>query len=173
MSDRIFGAIGLLLSVFFIWQATYIQESFFSDIVGQKVFPIIIGCVLGLSSIAFILRPDDEPRWPTATKLFEIAMAVAVMVAYALLLPEIGFLVATVLATAFLSWRLGSTLVQSSIAGVLTALAIYIIFNKILGLSLADGPLDGIVDAVVDPIGSAISSVFSSVQGILLGTEEV
>ena len=47
MSDRIFGGIGLLLAAFYIWQATLIQDSFISDPLGPKAFPIIIGVVLG------------------------------------------------------------------------------------------------------------------------------
>lgn len=140
MSDRIFGGIGLALAVFFIWQATLIQESPFSDIVGPKVFPIIVGAVLGLSAAYFLIRPDADPHWPQAGRLFEIAMAVAAMVAYALLLPQIGFVFATAIAAAYLSWRLGATPAASVLAGVLTSVGIYAIFHLILGLSLARGP---------------------------------
>ncbi len=141
MSDRIFGGLGLLLAVFFIWQATLIEESFISDVVGPKMFPIIIGVVLGLASLYFVLRPDPEPRWPGAARLFEIAMAVAVMVAYAMLLPELGFLIATAIASAYMTWRLGTKPLQSLVVGVLISGGIYLVFRVILGLSLARGPL--------------------------------
>ncbi len=141
MSDRIFGGLGLLLAVFFIWQATLIEESFISDVVGPKMFPIIIGVVLGLASLYFVLRPDPEPRWPGAARLFEIAMAVAVMVAYAMLLPEFGFLIATAIASAYMTWRLGTKPLQSLVVGVLISGGIYLVFRVILGLSLARGPL--------------------------------
>ena len=49
--------------------------------------------------------------------------------------------IATAFASAYLTWRLGSTLVQSAIIGVSTALGIYVIFHLVLGLSLARGPL--------------------------------
>ncbi|MEZ5932947.1 MAG: tripartite tricarboxylate transporter TctB family protein [Alphaproteobacteria bacterium] len=141
MSDRIFGAIGLLLAVFFIWSATLIQESFISDPVGPKAFPIIIGVLLALASLVPILRPDEAPAWPTFDRLLEIAIAAAVMVAYALLLPELGFVIATAFAAAFLTWRLGTQPVWSLLVGVLTSLGIYAVFHLILGLSLARGPL--------------------------------
>lgn len=141
MSDRIFGGLGLLLSVFFIWQATQIVESPFTDIVGPKVFPIIIGVVLGLSSLYCLIKPDAAPQWPAAGRLFEIGMAIAVMVAYALLLPDLGFLIATAFASAYLTWRLGTMPLQSLLVGVLTSGGIYIVFRVILGLSLAKGPL--------------------------------
>ncbi|MBV2361565.1 tripartite tricarboxylate transporter TctB family protein [Thalassococcus sp. CAU 1522] len=140
MSDRILGGVGLLLALFFIWQATLIQESPFSDIVGPTVFPIIICAVLGLSALYFLVKPDAEPTWPPAARLFEIAMAVAVMLAYAQLLPVLGFLIATALASAYLTWRLGSPPLQSVLVGVLTSGGIYLVFRVILGLSLAKGP---------------------------------
>jgi putative tricarboxylic transport membrane protein len=141
MSDRVFGGIGLALAIFFIFQATQIELSFITDPVGPRVFPIIIGLVLGITSVVVILRPDDAPGWPAATRLFEIAVAVAVMIAYAILLPDLGFLIATALAAAFLTWRLGTKPLQSLVAGVAISVGIYVVFRLILGLSLARGPL--------------------------------
>ena len=141
MGDRIFGGFGLALAAFFIWNATQIQTSFISDPVGPKTFPIIIGVLLGLSSLAMILRPDPKPHWPALSGMAEIAIAVAVLVVYAYALPQIGFLIATALAAAFLGWRLGTAPLQAILAGIATSVGIYIVFHLILGLSLAKGPL--------------------------------
>jgi putative tricarboxylic transport membrane protein len=141
MSDRIFGGLGVLLAAFFIWQAQLIELSFISDPVGPRTFPVIIGVVLGLSSLVVLVRPDTVVHWPPASRLFEIAMSVAVMVAYALLLPELGFVIATAAASAYLTWRLGTSPLWSLGVGVLTSLGIYAVFHLVLGLSLARGPL--------------------------------
>ena len=141
MSDRILGGFGLLLSALFVWRATLIQESIFSDVVGPKIFPFIICAVLAASSLYFILKPDAQPVWPPAGRLLEIAMAVVVMVLYAELLPVLGFVIATALAAGYLTWRLGTKPLQSVLVGVLTSVGIYVIFKLILGLSLARGPL--------------------------------
>jgi putative tricarboxylic transport membrane protein len=141
MSDRIFGGLGLALAVFFIWGATRIELSFISDPVGPRTFPIIIGVILGLSSLAVLLRPDPEPSWPGLARLAEIAIAAGVLVAYALLLPVLGFVIATALAAAFLTWRLGTRPLWAAASGGLTSLGIYAVFHLILGLSLARGPL--------------------------------
>lgn len=141
MSDRIFGGIGLALAVFFVWQASLIELSFISDPIGPRTFPIIIGVVLGAASLIILLRPDVAPRWPPAKRLFEIAVSVAVMVTYALLLPQVGFVIATAFVAAFLTWRLGTKPLWSLAIGVLTSLGIYGVFHLVLGLSLARGPL--------------------------------
>jgi putative tricarboxylic transport membrane protein len=140
MGDRLFGALGLALAAFFIWQATTIQESFIQDPVGPKTFPIIIGMLLGIASLVIMLRPDPKPDWPALGRLGEIAGAVIVMVAYAYALPELGFIIATTLASAYLTWRLDSTPLHAIAAGVAIAIGIYVVFHLILGLSLAKGP---------------------------------
>lgn len=140
MSDRVFGGLGLALAAFFVWAATQIELSFISDPVGPRTFPMIIGVVLGLASLIALIRPDAEPQWPSLARLVEIAVAAGVMVAYALLLPEIGFVIATAFAAGFLTWRLGTAPVWAAVSGVLISLGIYVVFHLILGLSLARGP---------------------------------
>jgi len=140
MSDRIFGVIGILLSAFYAWQATLIQESFIQDPVGPKAFPVLIAIVLAAASLVFVLKPDPAPQWPAAGRLFQIAVSAALMIAYALALPEAGFVASTAVAAAFLSWRLGAQPLAAIIAGVAIAVGIYVVFHLILGLSLARGP---------------------------------
>ncbi len=141
MSDRIFGGIGLVLAAFYIWAASIIPDSFMMDVVGPRTFPYIVGGVMIVCSGYFLLRPDPEPRWPVVRDLVEIFFAAAVMLLYAWVLSEIGFVIATVFATAYLTWRLGSKPLGALITGVLTSAGIYVVFHLILGLSLAKGPL--------------------------------
>ena len=140
MSDRILGGFGLLLTAFFIWRTSVIELSFISDPFGPKAFPYIISVVFGLASLAVFLRPDTEPEWPPLSRMFEIGMTVAVMIAYALVLPEIGFVISTALTGAYLSWRLGTPPLKALAAGVAISLGIFVVFHLILGLSLARGP---------------------------------
>ena len=140
MTDRIFGVVGLLLAIGYALTALTIQESFRSDAVGPKSFPLIIATVLGLSSLVIALRPDASPSWPSLGRLAESLAAAVVMVLYAELLPVLGFIIATFLASAYLTWRLGSEVIGSLMIGVGTSLGIYVIFHLVLGLSLARGP---------------------------------
>lgn len=141
MSDRIFGGIGLILAIFFAWQASVIEESFLTDAVGPKAFPYMIAAVMGLASIFFLLKPDPAPHWPTYGRLAEIGLAAVIMFAYAELLPVVGFVIATAVAASYLTWRLGSRPLESIVIGVATSVGIYVIFRLVLGLSLAKGPL--------------------------------
>ena len=141
MSDRIFGAFGVALAIFYALAALAIEESFLSDAVGPKAFPLIIAAILGLSSAVIALRPDAAPHWPGLGRLTEIAAAIVVLALYAQLLPVLGFVIATAFAAFYLSWRLGSAPVGAALTGLGISLGIYIIFHLVLDLSLARGPL--------------------------------
>ena len=140
MSDRLLGVVCLALAGFLIWRSTLVELSFIVDPLGPKAFPIIIGGVLGVAGLYPLLKPDPRPVWPGARGFVEIAIAIVVMVAYAWLLPELGFVLVTAVAASILAWRLGSNPVYAIVAGVSIAIAIYVIFHLILGLSLARGP---------------------------------
>lgn len=140
MSDRIFGGVGLVLAVFYLWAASIIPDSFMVDVIGPRTFPYIIGAVLTICSVFFLLRPDPEPKWPRLRDFAEIIYAAAVLFLYAWILPKAGFLISTVFATAYLTWRLETKPLNALIVGVATSGGIYVVFREILGLSLAKGP---------------------------------
>jgi putative tricarboxylic transport membrane protein len=140
MSDRIFGVICLVLAAFYVVSASRIELPFLVDPVGPRVFPYIIAGVLVAGALVPVLRPDPEPTWPDLRGVLEIVFAVAVMVAYAMLLRPAGFVLSTAVASALLSWRLGATPVQSLVSGIGLGVGCYLVFHTILGLSLARGP---------------------------------
>lgn len=140
MSDRLFGIFGLMLAAFYFWATSLIADSFMVDVVGPRTFPYIVGSIIAVCSLYFILRPDPEPQWPVVRNLIEIFFAAAVMLLYAAVLSKAGFIIPTIFATAYLTWRLGTPLLQSLLVGVLTSVGIYVVFHWILGLSLAKGP---------------------------------
>jgi len=140
MSDRVFGIACILLAGFFVWQATQIETGFIVDPLGPKAFPIIIGAMLAIAGVYPIVRPDPSPDWPAVGRLVEIVFAVAIMIAYAEVLPPLGFVASTAVAAALLSWRLGTRPLTAAIAGIAIAVLIYGIFHVLLGLTLARGP---------------------------------
>ena len=141
MSDRLLGGILLALALAFIAGAMQIKAAIVFDALGPKSFPIIIGVLLALASLYPLFRPDPEPDWPPPARGLEIVAALGVMIAYALLLEPLGFVIATALAAAILSWRLGAPLVVAALAGIGISVGIYVVFHLLLGLSLARGPL--------------------------------
>lgn len=140
-SDRILGAVCLILGVAFIWGATLIETGFIVDPLGPKSFPIIIGAVLIIASLFVLLMPDPEPEWPVLARSLEVVAAIVVLIGYSLALEPLGFVISTAIAATLLSWRLGGTLPVAAASGVGISVGIFVIFHLILGLSLAKGPL--------------------------------
>ena len=140
MSDRVFGVISLFLIVFYAWGASLTQESFLPQPVGPKVMPYILAFLGSICSIYFIVRPDDEPTWPSRYGWLEIISAILVMYAYAHLLSILGFVIASSFCASYFVWRFLARPMEAIVAGVIISVTIYIIFNLILGLSLAKGP---------------------------------
>jgi putative tricarboxylic transport membrane protein len=141
LSYRILGAVCVLLGLAYIWGATQIETGLILDPLGPQAFPIIVGCVLVISAIVVFLQPDPAPEWPRLSRALEIVAAVAVLIAYALTLEPVGFVVSTAIAASILSWRLGSEPLWAIISGIGISVGIYTVFHLILGLSLARGPL--------------------------------
>ena len=140
MSDRIFGGASIVLSLLMMWATGLIEESFIQDPLGPKAFPLVIAGIMGLSGLVMMFKPDAEPHWPGMVKLAELAATVGVFVAYAEIMPMVGFVLSTAVATAFLVWRLGGTTRQALIGGVVISIGIYAVFQHLLGLNLAKGP---------------------------------
>jgi putative tricarboxylic transport membrane protein len=141
MNDRVFGVFTLILSVFYIFSAYIIQESFISDHIGPKIYPYMVSFFLITSSLFLIIKPDIKPLWPKFSKIVEILMTALILIMYAIFLPVIGFVFSTFFASSFISWRLGAKLISAFTAGLIISVTIFILFRKVLGLSLATGPL--------------------------------
>jgi len=140
MNDRVFGVFTLLISILYIFSAYIVEESFISDHIGPKIYPYIVSFFLISSSLFLIFNPDIKPKWPQFGKIIEILMTAFILIMYAIFLPIVGFVFSTFFASSFISWRLGAKLSSAFTAGLIISVTIFILFRKILGLSLATGP---------------------------------
>lgn len=140
MSDRIFGFFGLLFAGLMVWATGRIEESFIQDPLGPKAFPMVIAALVTLSSVVMLLKPDRNPAWPGIKKWLEMGITLGVLVAYAIVLPEIGFVLSSAALATFMIQRLGGTLLQSIAGGAVMSVGTFVLFSYALNLSLARGP---------------------------------
>jgi len=124
----------------YIASATQIQTSFIVDPLGPKAFPIIVGAILALSSLAMILTPDADPSWPDGRKALKIAAAVAVLVGYAVFLGDLGFIPATAVAAGLISYQIKSNARIAATIGVSLSIGLFVVFKTFLGLGLMAWP---------------------------------
>lgn len=144
-ADLLIG-IGLL-----IFAALYFRESFeitagfASDRLGPAFFPRLLAGALAASALGLIWRSlggrsDATPLPPVRIGLF--LWTVGLTLAYAFLLPSLGYLIATVLYVAAMIWLLGyHNLVGlvATTAGVTAVL--YLVFARALHVLVPMGPL--------------------------------
>jgi putative tricarboxylic transport membrane protein len=140
MSDRVFGAIFLVLALALFAGASQFDVPRFVDPMGPKQFPRMALAAVAASSLYMLLRPDPNPAWPDRRVLFEIVFMVFVFVAYVVAMKPVGFVAATAVSASLISWRLGSRRVMAPVIGSAISGGIYAVFHLALGLSLAKGP---------------------------------
>lgn len=140
MSDRIFGLAIIAVALGYMLSATQIQTSFLTDPVGPKTFPYLIGGVMIVSSLAILLKPDDDPDWPDLLTFGRLLLAVAVLVAYTYALKPLGFLIPTALAAGILSYQIEPRPMNAALAGLGLSIGLFLIFKYALGLGLVPLP---------------------------------
>lgn len=139
-SDRIFGLVVLFVALAYIAGATQIQTSFLSDPVGPKAFPVLIGVVACISALVLMIRPDPNPDWPATRTFGALAIAVIVLVSYALMLKPLGFILPTAVAAAVLSYQISPNIRPACLAGAGLSIGLFVLFRYAFGLGLIPFP---------------------------------
>ncbi|MBP0437680.1 tripartite tricarboxylate transporter TctB family protein [Tianweitania sediminis] len=135
MGDRILGLIIFGLAIWYGWTAGSYEASF-GDPLGPAAFPQMLSVPAALLSLFLIVRPDPDPSWPEHRRLLSQAATIAVLVAYAFFLEDLGFVLATTVAVIALSRLLGAGWLKSATSGVLMAVGLFVLFDTLLGLPL-------------------------------------
>ena len=139
-SDRLFGLFILIIALAYIASAFQIESSFLSDPVGPRAFPIAVGFVAALSALYLIIKPDEDPDWPTSRTFGALAVAALVLIAYAFLLKPLGFLVPTAIAAGLLSYQISPNAKKAALTGIGLSIGLFVLFRFVLGLSLFGFP---------------------------------
>ena len=135
MSDRIVGGLLLAVALLYVWMAGS-YETRFGDPLGPSAFPRMIGIPATLFSLAILVWPDPNPAWARGGALLRQTAALATMIAYALTLERLGFLLATFLAVLALSWLLRARPVMAAVSAAAMSPALFLVFDGLLGLPL-------------------------------------
>ncbi|MCB2135604.1 MAG: tripartite tricarboxylate transporter TctB family protein [Rhodobacteraceae bacterium] len=135
-TDRVFGLVVILVALTYIVSAYNLPAGNLFDKLGPKAFPTIIGVGMIVSAAFLVLRPDAEPDWPARPTLLALALATAVLVAYAYALKPMGFLVPTAIAAGVLSYQIAPNRRNAVLVGIGLSVGLFVVFKYALGLSL-------------------------------------
>ena len=136
LGDRLFGLIVCSGALAYAVSALDIKVGFMSDPVGSKTFPLMVAAIAGLCGLVMILRPDDDPAWPSGSSMLSLGICFATLLGYAIALKPGGFLLPTAIASGILSWQILPDRRFAFIVGTLLSLSLFLIFKYLLGLSL-------------------------------------
>ena len=136
MSDRLFGLTAILVALGYIFSATSIQTSFLSDPVGPKSFPYAVGGLAVLAALAIVIKPDDDPEWPSLATFGRLLIAVMVLVGYAYTLTPLAFVIPTAVTAGLLSYQIRPRALPAALTGVGLSGGLFILFKFALGLGL-------------------------------------
>lgn len=136
-------AVGVLTGAFTIDEGTTYQA------VGPRVFPLLVGagmCLVSAIGVVQAFRGTDleqieelreeirATHWPS------VLLLVAALLGYALLLPPLGYWQTTAVFFVAVARVLGSRrLLRDAVVGLVLALAVYVLFDRLLGISLPPG----------------------------------
>jgi len=108
----------------------------FGDVLGPSAFPKLIAVPTMILSGLIVAFPGGGVSWPEKHRMLRQVAALLVLLGYALLLKPLGFPLATGLLIALMAWLMGGPVGSSILLGALSAPALYILFDRVLGLPL-------------------------------------
>ncbi len=141
MSDRITASALIAISIGFIAMAVAIKPSFFTDPLGPKFVPIVVGVFLIGACIVLLVRPLSSAHWPNSTTWLRLAVCLLGFVGYGFLMKPLGFIVSTTIAFTLFALLFHGKPLKSLIAGASFAVASYLLFSTALDLYLPTGKL--------------------------------
>lgn len=144
-TDRVTGALLLLLGLAVGAEATTFDVFFMTDPVGPKALPFLSALVLAGSGTLLLARPGPGPTWPARKVLVRMGGALVAFGAYAALLAPLGFVVATTATVGALSVLFDGPRKKSLGAAFALSSALWYLFVWLLGLPL---PLGSIWEAL-------------------------
>lgn len=143
-ADLVAGLSFLAVAAVYFHQSLFIVRGFASDRLGPAFMPRLLAGALALLALALLARAAagrSKATPPPPARVGLLAATVVLLVAYALVMPRAGFLVAT---PAFLAAVLACLGVQEPVPLVLVAAgvtaALYGVFGRLLGVLLPPGP---------------------------------
>ena len=143
------GGIGLLIFAAFYFERSFaISTGLASDRLGPSFFPRVLATVLALLAAVLMGRALSDRSDPAPLSKVRVTRLFAILtltVVWALLLPRVGFLIATPLLLGTVMWTMGLRRWRGLIGVSLgMTLVLYLVFVRFLKVLLPLGPFGGL-----------------------------
>lgn len=138
-ADRLLGIVLIGLAAFIAVQALRLHVPFSYDPVGPKAFPLGLAILLAVLSLVLVFKPGDNDEWPQQALFLKLLMVLGILLLYALLFTQLGFIVTSLVTVTVLARIFAATWPKALVTGVSMALGSYFLFTQGLGISLPPG----------------------------------
>ncbi len=145
LASAALGVVMMAGSVVVLVDAASLRPS--DEFVGPAVAPTAVGILLGVLGALLVLQAGRHLRTASARqalphrRLLRLAAMVALLVAFAVLLPVVGYVVASALLFTGAALLLGAPHPARTAAyGWTLAGVVYLLFDRLIGLALPAGP---------------------------------
>ena len=149
MQERIFAGVSLLLCIGLALMAWSYHAPFSYEPVGPRAFPLLLIVMIALGSIYLLVKPssatshDDEPPLDRHV-VRKVASCVVIFTLYAALFEPLGFIPASLIFGIAMARLYEGTWKTSVISGVVLAVGLFVLFDKILDVPLPLGILSSL-----------------------------
>jgi putative tricarboxylic transport membrane protein len=145
LASAALGVVMMIGAVVVLVDAASLRPS--DEVVGPAAAPTAVGVLLGVLGALLVLQAGRHLRTATARqelphrRLLRLAAMVALLVAFAVVLPWVGYVVASALLFTGAALLLGAPRPARTAAyGWTLAGVVYLLFDRLIGLALPAGP---------------------------------
>ncbi|MDQ7735082.1 tripartite tricarboxylate transporter TctB family protein [Halomonas sp. SpR1] len=138
-ADQVLGIALIGLAAFIAVQAIQLEIPFSYEPVGPKAFPLGLSILLTVLSLVLIFRPGANGQWPHKALALKLLLVLALLLAYAILFTQLGFIVSSLLVVTALARLFDATWGKALVTGVIMSVVGYFLFTAVLGISLPSG----------------------------------
>ena len=146
ITNRWAGIAGVVLSIAYVIASFMIPKppGLTQDLMGSRSFPIAVGILIGLCSLAIIFEPDspsdDGEETAGVRGMLQALPYVLILVLYIALLPWVGTVIATIAAFFAMIGRIeGKYRWQDLLWAAGITVALWVLFDLVLKISLPAG----------------------------------
>ncbi|MDD5028783.1 MAG: tripartite tricarboxylate transporter TctB family protein [Rhodoferax sp.] len=141
MSDRILGAVCVVVGAGMAWAARGYVAPISYEPVGPSSFPMLMAGLMAATGAWLVVKPGQRGFAMARTQLKPFAMSVLAVFIYAGLFELLGFTVATTVMAVPVGMAFGGGWKKSLLGGIGIGLALYLLFDKLLDVVLPTGIL--------------------------------
>lgn len=140
-AERIFSALLLVTSLFFLWLAWGYTAPIAYDPLGPRPYPVLILSLLAACCLFLAVRPKQEKIELNHTPhlITKLMLCLAAMLLYAIFFELLGFPLATALMAFAIGKLFGGKTLPCAVSGVAMGIGLFFLFNNLLDVVLPAG----------------------------------